>query len=814
MGINDLDSVVNEMDVQDRYRVAFRNAFKDIIFESKFRTDGLAYSEKNKLRMIIEQKHGYNFASMVERAKVVAQVIRYIKTIHDEDPKIMPKVAVIGDENECFVLPVKDIINYISVKEYNWSLSPSSMHQDKVLVDDLTDDNVIKQLYIYKPQNEFGEIVNKIKDINKGVSVPRTLTEKNIDRVYEYFTDKITLKRLGKKISPNDSVNLFAHIMLHPNSVMLNNHTKQLFTGMFKEPLSVSNVESYNSFITEFSRTYTPKQKHIFTAILDRLIEDTTRRKQGEFFTPTIWVNKSYEYITSVYGDDWKEKYVVWDPAWGTGNLTRDYDFKELYASTLNQSDIDIANQMNYNPNAKKFRFDFLNDSYESLPQGLRNAIESGRRIIVLMNSPYGKPTPNNSLSSEDKSTSKGMANTVVGLEMNNDKMGIASSQLYLQFMYRLQKMGVEICMFSTPGFISQISNKSFRTKFLSKYSLTKGFIMNSSEFADVKSWGLTFSILTPTESENKFSFKYDILEKTKNSEKNDDSYIITKTGEKVIYNTDNKTTLSEWMESDLPKNNIEYPVFESALGISDKLKKGNRDAVGYINNDSNNNQQQNVIHLMSGVCKANGNKPITKDNFDRMITGFAARKLIKRFWLTDKDEFIKPNISDDNFNKFKYDSYVYSIFHIHSYQTSVRGVNYNNSNWDVKNNFFWMSKNETTELANQNNYNELYNDARTDSDRYVHTLLFGEEGVYNQLSTEAKDVLDSATNLVRLSLERRREFANDTNHLNSWDAGYAQLKLLWKEYYPEQFKELRAKYKVLEDKMRPMVYELGFLLK
>ena len=40
----------------------------------------------------------------------------------------------------------------------------------------------------------------------------------------------------------------------------------------------------------------------------------------------------------------------------------------------------------------------------------------------------------------------------------------------------------------------------------------------------------------------------------------------IIKTGEKMIYNTDNKTTLSEWMESDLPKNDIEYPVFEFTL--------------------------------------------------------------------------------------------------------------------------------------------------------------------------------------------------------------------------------------------------------
>ena len=114
MGINDLNNVVNEMDVQDRYRTAFRKVFKDIIFESKYRSDGLAYSAKNKLRMIVEQKWKYNFSSIRERAEVVAQVIRYIKTIHDDNPTIMPKVAVFGDENGCFVLPVKDIINYIS----------------------------------------------------------------------------------------------------------------------------------------------------------------------------------------------------------------------------------------------------------------------------------------------------------------------------------------------------------------------------------------------------------------------------------------------------------------------------------------------------------------------------------------------------------------------------------------------------------------------------------------------------------------------------------------------------------------------------
>jgi hypothetical protein len=192
----------------------------------------------------------------------------------------------------------------------------------------------------------------------------------------------------------------------------------------------------------------------------------------------------------------------------------------------------------------------------------------------------------------------------------------------------------------------------------------------------------------------------------------------------------------------------------------------------------------------------------------------FAARNIIKSNWLIEKDEYMVPNFENEGYKQFEKDSLVISLFNNSSQQSSLRQIIYNTENWDIKNNFFWMSKNEMTELANQNNYTELYNDARTDSDRYVHTLLFGEEGVYGQLSDEAKDVLDSATNLVRLSIGMRRNFADDTNHLNSWDAGYAQLKLLWKEYYPEQFKEFRAKYKVLEDKMRPMVYELGFLLK
>jgi hypothetical protein len=72
------------------------------------------------------------------------------------------------------------------------------------------------------------------------------------------------------------------------------------------------------------------------------------------------------------------------------------------------------------------------------------------------------------------------------------------------------------------------------------------------------------------------------------------------------------------------------------------------------------------------------------------------------------------------------------------------------------------------------------------------------------------------ATDLVKKSIQMRKLVSeNHTEyHLDSWDAGYAQLKLVWKEYFKDEFNIFRDKYKQLEDRMIPLVYELGFLRK
>jgi hypothetical protein len=50
--------------------------------------------------------------------------------------------------------------------------------------------------------------------------------------------------------------------------------------------------------------------------------------------------------------------------------------------------------------------------------------------------------------------------------------------------------------MFTPPLFVTGSSFKKIREIIFEKLSFVKGFIMDSKEFADVSSWGLTFSIL------------------------------------------------------------------------------------------------------------------------------------------------------------------------------------------------------------------------------------------------------------------------------------------------------------------------------
>ena len=303
--------------------------------------------------------------------------------------------------------------------------------------------------------------------------------------------------------------------------------------------------------------------------------------------------------------------------------------------------------------------------------------------------------------------------------------------------------------------------------------------------------------------------FKFDILELDKD-------FQIQKTTDKVVYNTDNKSPLNSIILQDY--DIVDFPKMSSPLNI--KETNGgyglDKESFGTLVIPGNNVKEsiQGVRIVTGGNSSNHGKKYFNQYSFFELCIIFTARKIVKGNWVNWYDEYLAPNEEHEQFEQFKYDSLVYSLFESKSNQSSLRQVTYKDKFWDIKNEFFWMSVDEMKQLADDNGYDNLYNDARTSPNRHVYNLLFGEERIYDKLSPDAKLVLDKASELVRKSIQARQLMSNNENHLDSWDAGYAQLKLVWKEYFSEDFKEFRQMYKNLEDRMRPLVYELGFLMK
>lgn len=799
-----LSLAVSEMDIGYQYREFISRKIQGLEFTSPFKCDGFGEHKRLKIRLLCEFKKDKNLKNRTHFAEVLSQAIYYVKKF-ELSGLMLPTVILLGDRDEWCVLHTNEVIQYLAMP-FNWEVAPSDTLNNKDLVQLIVENDKINP-FVFSV-NHLDDAIEKIKNLTENVTRLIPITDLNITKVFDYFQKNI----LGKSVlTTNEISNLFVQILVNPIENYLHpiNKVSAIVTKSFNQ-VPIKNRKVYQSFFEHFKSEYTPREKEILTSILDRLVEDVTRRKQGEFFTPTIWANKAHEYITSVFGEDWKEKYVVWDPAWGTGNLTRDYKFKELYCSTLNQSDIDTANQMGYNSEAVKFQFDFLNDPDEKLPQGLRNAIESGREIIVFMNPPYATSNDLDNVKSLETKSKKGVSNTIIKEKMLTEKLGTCSDQLYAQFVYRLYKQikNLSVCTFSPPLILTGNSFKNFRINTKIEYNFVKGFLMNSEHFADVSSWGLTFSIFRNSYNEKNTVFNYDVLDLGQD-------YKIFSLGLKKLYNTDDKTSLNEWVKLKT-KLNDNFPNFKSGLSVGDKKRKFNTESFSYFvtNGNSVEKNDSNCYFIPGPPNNNKAGSVVVDENFVKVCATFASSSLINANWINKKDEYLKPDINNESYLSFTNDSIINMLFSEKNGQTSLRQINYNNQLWDIKNQFFWMSKEEMLNLANENSFTNLYNDARTDSDRYVYKLLFGEERIYDKLSPDAKLVLDKATELVKKSMSIREEFSNHENHLSSWDAGYAQLKLLWKEYYAEDFKEFRELYKNLEDRMRPLVYELGFLMK
>ena len=331
--------------------------------------------------------------------------------------------------------------------------------------------------------------------------------------------------------------------------------------------------------------------------------------------------------------------------------------------------------------------------------------------------------------------------------------------------------------------------------------------MFQASHFANVSgAWGITFNIWSNGKTENKNEFIHDLIDEQEGE--------IVKNGEKTLYNLNGLEKASDWAKEPVKKlKTYDAPQLSSALIVKQEGRGMlAENSIGYFMSNANSIQDnQQLVAMLSGTSSCAHGYSCQPSNFTRCTSLFSARKLIEGNWINDKDEYMKPNTEHEKWSEFESDSVIFSLFESKSNQSSLRKIEYKGNVYDIRNEFFWMSKSDIMRLAEENSNDFAYDDARTSGERFVYTWLQN-----HKLSIEAQAVLDKAIEMVKKSFKYRELFAEDNPNyqINNWDAGFYQLKALWKQYLPDDFSEFKSLYKNLADKMRPMVYELGFLRK
>ena len=537
------------------------------------------------------------------------------------------------------------------------------------------------------------------------------------------------------------------------------------------------------------------------------------KKIEGEFYTPVLFADFAHKILEKHFGKDWYDKYHVWDPAWGIGNLTKSKKFKHLYASTLHQSDIDASDA---NPEAERFRFDFLNDPIKSLfglhvPKGLYDALTGNKPIIFLMNPPYAAQN-------DFKDGFKDVHIDTYTQSFMSD-MKYARQNLFSQFLYRIMMLknaynltNCSICVFSSSVFMSGSGYEKFRKPFLESFNFVDGYLFNASYFDECSDrWGISLSVWKSGEGNNKHDFVHNLID-VKGGR-------IEITGSKIIYNIDSENSFRSFCKEPL-KGKKTYPTITLKNPITVGTKDGSMmttDAIGFYVNSSNNvyKSLQQCYLLSTAPDNILSGFSITKENFLPVCANFTARKVITNNWINNKDEFLAPNITEDNHElwaEFISDSIIYSMFNSASCQSAMQPVTWKGYEYKIKNAFFFMGRKEMMELAGTYDYYDMIKTTFDDYDRYAYELLNGNVG--EKLSKEGKAVLEYSRKLLIDSMKDRSSFneVHPEYRIMCWDAGYYQLRPLWKQYYPERLKEFRSLYKKLSNKLRKKVYELRIL--
>lgn len=554
--------------------------------------------------------------------------------------------------------------------------------------------------------------------------------------------------------------------------------------------------------------------------------KEINNRNLGEIYTPEHISKLLKNKTKDVLGGDFEDRFLIWDCAWGTGNLTKQLDGTgELFCSTLRQMDI----KKNRKLKGTKFVYNFLEEDidqlfseqemwiaeHKNIPERILECLndENDKPILFYVNPPY---VSTGTFGSNNTDFKDGATLSRVKAQMRDGALGSASDQLYCQFIYRIWKMmeaypnkKLYMALVIPAQLLTVVSYSKFREEMFKHFKFSGGAYFRANNFKGLNNrWGITIQIWEPGININKNEFKLDLYKNVSPSE-------IKHVGYKTLYNIDNMKPGHEVAINKLNISNAtEAPItLSSGVRVSNKRKVlWDKDGIGFIFFKGNNIYHNCTETGIMCVPYSDGSGfSINKDNIDDALAFFTARRSVgvyDRDWTTDKDEYISPNINSSGYKKLIANSLIYSLFND---STHFSGFSYENKRY--YNTFNFLSKEELIELGfDRNILDKEYEKSKCG---YIAKKLKSDLESGLVLESGIK-VIEEAKRLYKETMKLREKFNEQPDgevyQVLNWDAGWYQIKWILKKYDNDTYKKFRMMYRVFSREVCELVYECGFL--
>jgi hypothetical protein len=738
------------------------------------------------------------------------QLLHYVQVALNKGEQVPPFLAVI-DTEKAALMKSSDVLPFLAKKTIKWGKSASQYTQQAL---DEISAHIGTYFVSFKMSTHEDEFISTVKAAIKSGDIIRTqITPDNLKQVFDKWVAMIGREISG--VAEEDYALLFFADIMHDGTVsthanlpaeLLHKNGAPVFS-LGSKNFELGNKEGYRRFWAIYHRPPKSEYRDYLLERRDTLIPLDERSFKGAYYTPLHVVDKAYDKLTETLGKNWQKDYIVWDMCCGVGNLqVKHSNPRNIFMSTLDQADIDVMKATKTCVAATRFQYDYLNDDItddgkidyslsNKVPQALRDAIAAGKKILVLINPPYGEAGNADTISGAGQHKAS-VATTKVASSMG--ELGYASRELFVQFLVRIaaELPTATLAMFSTLKYVNAPNFQKFRQGWSALFQ--GGFVVHSKAFDGLKGdFPIGFLIWKTDQALESPKFiteiTADVLDKNAQP-----------IGEKTFYNIPNEQFLSGWFKR--PRSNCSLAVpLKNAITPATVTKdlRGDRWSDGAIGSMlSNSNMLQNASTLTALFSSGFGSAGaffVTPGNLSQSAVTFAVRRLIKPTWLNDRDQFLQPTA--ELTEEFKTDCLLWMLFNGSNLTASADGLEWNGKTWSIVNHFIPFTEAEVGATD------------RFESDFMVQYLAD------KTFSQEAKAVLDAGRQLWQSYFSTTDvRSVRDEYKLNRADVGWYQIRNALKkrnesgDTVPVSFAAFESAYESLTDKLRPQVFSLGFL--